>query len=688
LVYTPAGYQTVGSILGDEKEVFTPIWDGSAWVNGRVFLSGKKQLRRTSVECGLSIDTSPDHRFLVVMDDGTLGWRDQDSLAEGDWVAINAIPVEGMGPVPTFKGREIDEDFMELMGWMTRDGTLVAPRYRSGGLLHLFYHPSKEQDIWERHSQMLSGWGLEHKHINKPLSLEEQSKRKQSCGAKSVEDRQVRNTVHNTDLVRWLIDQGFTTSAEGKSIPSMVFTLPVRLRQAFLRGFFSADGGKVNNTGSVAITIQADRLRSQTRQLLLSLGIRTLPCEGLLRAGFGREKTFSYKLFIKDRRQFWEQIGFIQPHKQLDKSPQKWSIGDLPAIMRDRFLRQCKDSKGFKKLTKSRRDTITACLKPGSKTNCSKEFLIRAMETCGLVIPTELTDKHYERVSQLEDLDLTVEMADVEMYSETHTFACQGFLVHNSNQEYKLQAHRDVGIRPLIAQWQDFINQAIFPLIDPQLAKFCSVKLVGLEAETAEKESIRLQQDMPVHMTFNDVLEQVEKDPVPVNVGGTFPLNPQWQAIVDKYVPVGVLLEQFFGIEGASQNPEWNYVRDPYFFQNREFNLQMQMMEQQAQAEQRAQAAGGPPPEEGEEEEGGGGEAAPQADPQAEQDLTRGLDQAIAILGKSENQLPPSKRRLLAQHRATVNNFMKEWEQDSQKFLREVMSLAEKHAPVHDKSEE
>jgi len=44
-------------------------------------------------------------------------------------------------------------------------------------------------------------------------------------------------------------------------------------------------------------------------------------------------------------------------------------------------------------------------------------------------------------------------------------FIANGFVVHNSNNEYKLEAHRDVGIRPLVAQFEDFVNGCLFPLM-------------------------------------------------------------------------------------------------------------------------------------------------------------------------------------------------------------------------------
>jgi len=267
-----------------------------------------------------------------------------------------------------------------------------------------------------------------------------------------------------------------------------------------------------------------------------------------------------------------------------------------------------------------------------------------------------------------------------------------------SNNEYKLEAARDVGIRPLLAQFQNFVNSRIFPLIDKELANVCTIKFIGLDVDTPEKESIRLQQDSAIHMTLDEILEKVEKKPLGKKLGGRFILNPQWAAVVDKYVSVGYIMEELFGIEGASQDPRFAYVRDPFYFQ--QVQVLMAMQQQQQQAQMQAQAAaqgmppqgaeGGPAPEqtpgtrekhgmerEQVKEQGGqGGEGG-----QEGMDLTRSLDQLIGLLSKSEAQLPPSKRRLLAQQRKTIKDALAAWEDDSKKLLEEVADITTKHLP-------
>lgn len=273
------------------------------------------------------------------------------------------------------------------------------------------------------------------------------------------------------------------------------------------------------------------------------------------------------------------------------------------------------------------------------------------------------------------------------------------------NNEYKMEAARDLGIRPLLSRFEDFLNTHILPLFDENLAEMCVLKLVGLDAETAEKESVRIQQDMPVHMTYNEVLKKVNKKPIAKMLGGDFPINPAIQATLDKYVTVGVIMEKFFGMKDASKDPQFAYIRDPFWFQMQQMvqaQQQAQQQQQQAQQQQQGGAPGGDP--------SGGGGGAPQAggdeqsDPSAPppqqtenqktqavqeasaspaggQDLTRSIDLALDALSKSEKQLPPSKRRLLNQHKKLVQHAMDGFEDDSEDFLKDILDVAEKLAP-------
>lgn len=136
-----------------------------------------------------------------------------------------------------------------------------------------------------------------------------------------------------------------------------------------------------------------------------------------------------------------------------------------------------------------------------------------------------------------------------------------------SNNEFKLTAARDTGLRPLVLKFQTYFNQFLFPLIDPLLSQICEIRFEGLDAQSKEQESTRLQQDMPTHMTMDDVLHEVDKSAIGETMGGKFPFNERYQLILDKYTNVSEIRTRFFGDPGALFDPILQYKRDPFFLQ-------------------------------------------------------------------------------------------------------------------------
>lgn len=137
-----------------------------------------------------------------------------------------------------------------------------------------------------------------------------------------------------------------------------------------------------------------------------------------------------------------------------------------------------------------------------------------------------------------------------------------------SNNEFKLTAARDTGLRPLILKFQTFFNLRLLPILDPLLAKICEIKFSGIDAQSKEQESTRLQQDSALHMTFDSLLNEVDKDPVGRMAGGDVPFNERYQLIMDKYSTVGEVRTKYFGDPAGIVDPMLRYFRDPFALQN------------------------------------------------------------------------------------------------------------------------
>lgn len=243
-----------------------------------------------------------------------------------------------------------------------------------------------------------------------------------------------------------------------------------------------------------------------------------------------------------------------------------------------------------------------------------------------------------------------------------------------SSNEWKLQASRDAGFRPLLQRLEDFLNSRIFPLIDEDLSKICVFRFVGLDAESIDQEIVHLQQNSLLHLTYNEILSRVEKRELPREVGADFPLNPQYQAILEKYLTVGQIKELFFGISGASKDPRYDYLRDPFFFQQ-QMLLSQQYLAQQQLAQQNI------PAQSSHEEYN---EEIPLEESNTSLtpfDLNKAVDQSMVSLIKAEKQLSPSKKRVLQEQKKLLQSFVDSWKQDLKQTQEQITNVTKQFIP-------
>jgi len=143
-----------------------------------------------------------------------------------------------------------------------------------------------------------------------------------------------------------------------------------------------------------------------------------------------------------------------------------------------------------------------------------------------------------------------------------------------SNNEFKMTAARDSGLRPLILGWQVFLNQRLLPIIDAELAQIVEIKLSGLDSESKEQEAARLQQDSALFYDYDTLQREVDLDPVGKAMGGAVPFNERYRQVLDFYSNVGEVRTRFFGDPGAIFDPLLKFKRDAFWLQN--FQLLMQ----------------------------------------------------------------------------------------------------------------
>jgi len=136
-----------------------------------------------------------------------------------------------------------------------------------------------------------------------------------------------------------------------------------------------------------------------------------------------------------------------------------------------------------------------------------------------------------------------------------------------SNNEFKMTAARDSGLRPLILGWQTFFNQRLVPIIDPELSQMVEVRFCGLDAESKEQEAARLQQDSALFYDYDTLQREVDLEPVGEAIGGRVPFNERYRQVLDFYSDVGQVKNRFFGDPSAIFDPLLKFKRDPFSLQ-------------------------------------------------------------------------------------------------------------------------
>jgi hypothetical protein len=114
---------------------------------------------------------------------------------------------------------------------------------------------------------------------------------------------------------------------------------------------------------------------------------------------------------------------------------------------------------------------------------------------------------------------------------------------------------------------QDFLNEKLFPIMDMELAQLCYISLSGLDAETRQEESVRLQQDMPIHYDYDEVMDEVEKEPIGTHMGGKIPFNEFIRQVFDSYIETSKVVGELTESPAAFLDPMLKYKRDQFWFQ-------------------------------------------------------------------------------------------------------------------------
>lgn len=436
-VWTEKGQETLKNLIGDSEKVEgLKIWDGTKFCNAIGYKTKIKQNWKLELNNGCSVNSSPDHKFLVLKDT-RLVMTPLKEIRVGDYVVVNKTPLPNTIENLSYKGKEVGEDLWEILGWLTGDGSLSSDGEYSKGIIgkvFLFYHSVKEQKERLRHFEVLKSYGINCKLNDTYYTEKQKEKIKQRYGFKTVADKVTNLDIFDSEFLRFLVyEVGFNLSKDGKVVPSKLFGLEEKYKGAYLRGHFSADGN-VNNGRQIHLTCCNQKLKEQTRLLLLSMGIRCNGFKGESCENFG-VTTKDWLLSVKDRDIFFEKCGFIQEKKQktlgvkrftyTHKQAPKSFIQYLATLIRKETFRK----NIFDKKQSSNLNNIK-----GGFENSSLDRIKRYAEIGKVKLPSFIYQYDFEEVLTIKTSEEEVQMYDVEMLDDKHQLVVNGILASNSHK--------------------------------------------------------------------------------------------------------------------------------------------------------------------------------------------------------------------------------------------------------------
>lgn len=434
-IITDQGGVEIQNLLKDKEEKNVLIWTGKKFEKALVYkTTEKKILNKMTLNNGTSVMSSPDHKFKVVSVEGVIEWKTRSQIVLGDFVLVNDQCIDSSKNKLEYKGKQVDSDLFEVIGWAIGDGWFGENLSRKKRM-STFYHSIKEEEVQKRHSEILNKYGINNSPREIFYKEEERVALQEKFDFGSVAKSRRETYIVDSEFLEWLFDLGFKSSKEGKEIPGFLYSYRADYRRAFLKGFFSADGSVINGK-YIQMFITSNLLREQTKQLLLTEGIRCGNHEQNNYKDHFRGEIKPRMILLKDNKVFFDKIGFIQDHKQpvegFENNKRQKTFPQSLAINIMKSIREHMKTNGIKYVGKYDSSTVNNLYT--GKDKISKQALLRFAEKHGYKIEQEVLDFSFEEVINLEEFEEKLQMYDVEVFDDEHQFVVNGMISHNSHK--------------------------------------------------------------------------------------------------------------------------------------------------------------------------------------------------------------------------------------------------------------
>ena len=436
-VYTKSGLIKIADLHTEygNYDKTVEVWSGDSWVNAKVIFSGDKPLVKTTTDMGLSIETSPDHRFLSIDSSGDFLWVRAENLAEGQVVVCNGSDITSGGNHPgydfeskpargnskTFSFKGNSTFLWYTLGYIYGDGSLMfdTEDHRNVISIHLGGEDS---------SSRAKQWQVD---LSQKLGIAATVSCTKGTGARM--DR-YKVSIYNAGVRDFFKSLGVKPqNTYTKQFPEELYRQPNENKAAFLRGLFDSDG-TINTNSGISLRSVNSSILEGTALLMNSMGIHT---------SITKQHN---RLTVRDRSRYKDLIGFDINHKKArlaewKNHPNEYQHTFFPSgCIRKVYERIVVSGVVLSRLNAARLGRLKAG--SASRYQCRRMLLELGLMDEEL---DKLTSYNYQKVINVTRFDTTATMYDLEVVDDPRRrFVCEGFTVHNSAGEIVKVAMRNV----------------------------------------------------------------------------------------------------------------------------------------------------------------------------------------------------------------------------------------------------
>ena len=278
--------------------------DGSTQVVEAVIDKGIREVLLVETSIGLSVIATKDHRIRIVDSYGSYIWKEIGDLSVGDHVAIQPFRFLSseyaemresfyniQGPyksysLPTF----LTEDLALFFGYLTGDGSIKEDCLS-------WVVNQKDPEVYHK--------------INNLCSKLFKAEYKKSKPYKGVFE----SFLHRKGVAQWVIDNGVSK----ERVLSSLWTSPVSVISAFLRGLFESDGcvtvHLLNKKVEVSFSSSRKQIVQDVQLLLLGLGIYSRVSKSTFKIHDKNHIGYKCSIYEASVEKFSKLIGFISKRK-------------------------------------------------------------------------------------------------------------------------------------------------------------------------------------------------------------------------------------------------------------------------------------------------------------------------------------------------------------------------------------